>query len=175
MQETGVQSLGWKDPLEEGMVTCSSIPAWGITMARGAWWATVHGVTESDRTEWLSTAQRFEMASYSWSPNNELSQGWGCSEGWNPRLRSTGSVLPLRALWCLNDLPEDDTFINFFKKLFYSPQAIPRWHPLHSPCLENPMDRGAWRAAGLQRVGYTWSDLTLTHAPKRSWLFFSVS
>ena len=28
MQETWVQSLGWEDPLEEGMVTHSSILAW---------------------------------------------------------------------------------------------------------------------------------------------------
>ena len=28
MQETRVQSLGWEDPLEKGMVTHSSIPAW---------------------------------------------------------------------------------------------------------------------------------------------------
>ena len=32
MQETQVQSLGWEDPLEEGMVTHSSILAW--TLAR---------------------------------------------------------------------------------------------------------------------------------------------
>ena len=30
MQETCVQSLGWEDPLEEGMATYSSIPAWII-------------------------------------------------------------------------------------------------------------------------------------------------
>ena len=30
MQETGVQSLGWKDPLEEGMALLSSIFAWKI-------------------------------------------------------------------------------------------------------------------------------------------------
>ena len=30
MQETWVQSLGWKDPLEKGMVTHSSILAWKI-------------------------------------------------------------------------------------------------------------------------------------------------
>ena len=30
MQETHVQSLGWEDPLEKGMVTHSSILAWGI-------------------------------------------------------------------------------------------------------------------------------------------------
>ena len=28
IQETWVQSLGWKDPLEEGMATHSSILAW---------------------------------------------------------------------------------------------------------------------------------------------------
>ena len=30
MQETGVQSLGWEDSLEEKMATHSSIPAWRI-------------------------------------------------------------------------------------------------------------------------------------------------
>ena len=30
MQETWVPSLGWKDPLEEGMATHSSILAWRI-------------------------------------------------------------------------------------------------------------------------------------------------
>ena len=28
--ETWVQSLGWKDPLEEGIATYSSLPAWRI-------------------------------------------------------------------------------------------------------------------------------------------------
>ena len=45
--ETWVRSLGWEDPLEEGMATHSSILAWRIPMDRGAWWATVHGVTKS--------------------------------------------------------------------------------------------------------------------------------
>ena len=47
MQETWVQSLGWEDPLEEGMATHSSILAWRIPMDRGTWWATVHGVTKN--------------------------------------------------------------------------------------------------------------------------------
>ena len=50
MQETRVQSLGWEDPLEEEMATHSSILAWK-SMDRGAWWATVNRVTESDMTE----------------------------------------------------------------------------------------------------------------------------
>ena len=33
--------------LEEGMATHSSILAWRIPVDRGAWWATVRGVTES--------------------------------------------------------------------------------------------------------------------------------
>ena len=34
VQETWVQSLGWEDPLEEGMATHSSILAWRIPMDR---------------------------------------------------------------------------------------------------------------------------------------------
>ena len=47
MWETWVQSLGWEDPLEEGMATHSSILAWRILMDRGAWRAAVHGVAKS--------------------------------------------------------------------------------------------------------------------------------
>ena len=47
MWKTWVRSLGWEDPLEEGMATHSSILAWRIPMDRGAWQATVHGVTTS--------------------------------------------------------------------------------------------------------------------------------
>ena len=51
MQETWVQFLGWEDPLEEGMLTHSSILAWRIPMDRRDWWATVHGVAELDMIE----------------------------------------------------------------------------------------------------------------------------
>ena len=40
MQDTQVQSLGWEDPLEEGMATHSSILAWRILVDRGTWQAT---------------------------------------------------------------------------------------------------------------------------------------
>ena len=46
MQETWVRSLGWEGPLEEGMAMHSSILAWRIPMDRGAWRATVHGITK---------------------------------------------------------------------------------------------------------------------------------
>ena len=49
MPETWVASLGWEDSLEEDMATHSSIFACRIPMDRGAWWATVHGVTKSQK------------------------------------------------------------------------------------------------------------------------------
>jgi len=52
MQETWVWSLGWEDPLEEGMATHSSILVWRIPVDRGTWQATVHGVAQSQT--WLS-------------------------------------------------------------------------------------------------------------------------
>ena len=36
MWKTWVQSLAWDDLLKEGMATHSSIPAWRISMDRGA-------------------------------------------------------------------------------------------------------------------------------------------
>ena len=56
MRETWVRSLGWEDPLEEGMAAHSSILAWRIHVNPGAWWASPWGQKESDTTEWLSTA-----------------------------------------------------------------------------------------------------------------------
>ena len=49
-QEIRVRSLGWEDPLEEEWATHSSILPWRKIknpMDRGAWWATVHGVSKS--------------------------------------------------------------------------------------------------------------------------------
>ena len=47
MWETWVWSLGWEDPLEEGMATHFSILAWRIPMDRGAWRTIVYGVSKS--------------------------------------------------------------------------------------------------------------------------------
>ena len=51
VQENGIQSLGWEDPLEEGMATHSSIPAWRIPHGQRSL-ATVYGVSKS--WTWLS-------------------------------------------------------------------------------------------------------------------------
>ena len=57
MQETWVRSLGWEDPLEEGVATHSCLLAWRIPMDRGACRATAHRDAESETTERISTAR----------------------------------------------------------------------------------------------------------------------
>ena len=48
MQEIQVQSLGWEDPLEKGMAGYPlQYSCLENSMDRGAWRATVHGVTKS--------------------------------------------------------------------------------------------------------------------------------
>ena len=51
MQETWVQYLGWEDPLEEGMATHSSIPAWRIRWTEEPGWLQSMGHKESNMTE----------------------------------------------------------------------------------------------------------------------------
>ena len=46
-QELNEMILGGEDPLEKEMATHSSILGWRIPKVRGAWWATVHGIAES--------------------------------------------------------------------------------------------------------------------------------
>ena len=45
---------GQEDPLEEGMATHCSIRAWRILMDRGAWWATIHRVANSEHVTELT-------------------------------------------------------------------------------------------------------------------------
>ena len=52
--ETQVGSLGQEDSLEKGMATYSQEPCLENSMDRGVWWATVHGITESDMTKRLT-------------------------------------------------------------------------------------------------------------------------
>ena len=47
IQDMWVRSLGWEDPLEEGMAIYFSILAWRIPMDKGALRVTVQGVTNS--------------------------------------------------------------------------------------------------------------------------------
>ena len=55
MRETWVQSLGWEDPLEEGMATHSSILTWRIPWTEEPGALQFMGCKELDTTEQLST------------------------------------------------------------------------------------------------------------------------
>ena len=79
-QETRVWSMGWEDPLEESMVTHSSILAGKNPMDRGAWQATVHGCffnplpkgyTSSDFTSMLPYQESF-LSPTEWVSSNVL-------------------------------------------------------------------------------------------------------
>ena len=84
MLETWVQSLGQEDPLEKEMATHSSILAWKISVDRGAWWATVPRVAESDMTE------------LSWTKQQQISNNWGeCKDKHFHSLKSTDWYKPL--------------------------------------------------------------------------------
>ena len=64
MQETWVQSLDWKDLLEEGMATHSRILAWRIprTEEPGAGYSP-QGCRKSDMTEWISHTETSQQPS----------------------------------------------------------------------------------------------------------------
>ena len=95
MQETPIQSLSSEDPLEEGMATHSSILAWRIPMDRGAWKATVHGVSRSER---LSIAQHTAAGG---SPSGTSSKEPTCRCRRHKRCRFNPLVrkIPWRRKW----------------------------------------------------------------------------
>ena len=46
-KETGIQPLGWGDPVEKGMANPLQYSCLENSMDRGAWQATVHGIAQS--------------------------------------------------------------------------------------------------------------------------------
>ena len=81
-QETWVQSLGWEDPLEEGMATHSSILTWKIPMdKRSLVGCSRWGRPESDMAERLRQLRPFNVGKNSlfnkfcWEPS--ALQSWG--------------------------------------------------------------------------------------------------
>ena len=57
MWETWVRSLGWEDPLEEGIATHSSVLAWRISWTEEPGRLQSRGGKQSDTTEQLTLSQ----------------------------------------------------------------------------------------------------------------------
>ena len=64
MQETGVRSLGWDDPLEKGMSTRPSILAWRILWTESLAGYSPWGCKGSDMTERLTHIVQHVLIEY---------------------------------------------------------------------------------------------------------------
>ena len=76
MPETWVQSLGGEDALEEEMATYCGFLALENPVDRGAWWATVHGVTKSQTQLSMYTLEIAEGF-----PSNSDGKASACNAG----------------------------------------------------------------------------------------------
>ena len=83
-QETQVRSLSWEDPLEEGMVTHSSIRICRIPWTEDrAWRATVHRVTKSQtQSHWSDLAHTTQRAGQMWRHSTKPSPALMLEEVW---------------------------------------------------------------------------------------------
>ena len=83
-KETWVRSLSWEDPLEEGMATHSSIPAWRPSWTEEPAGYTVQRVVKSwTWLKWLNTEQHINEKGKTYlgkfSPNPSSHLGISCS------------------------------------------------------------------------------------------------
>ena len=94
MQEPQVWSLGWENSPGEGNDNPFHYSCLVTSMDRGAWWATAHGITELDTTEWLSL-----LHFMFWKTCPHPSEGIKMSLMWNKYLYC--SDLFYLSLWCI--------------------------------------------------------------------------
>ena len=164
MWETWVKSPDWENPLAKGMATHSSILAWRISLERGAWWATDHGVAkESDTTEWLRT-QAVCLVAQSCPP---LCDPMVCSQtkllcacNFPGKITGMDHHFLLQGIFLTQglNLHLEASPVAPWKRIYFNagevvsiPQSwrssgIENYNPLQYCCLENSVDRWVWQA-----------------------------
>ena len=100
--ETKVQSLGWEDPLEEGMATHSNILAWRIHGQRSLLGYSTWGHKELDMTEWLSTAQHIKSVKVYTEKNIKQYKSSKCSFRYFTNLKISKVKLASSSIWPLD-------------------------------------------------------------------------
>ena len=156
MWDTWVWSLSQEDPLEEGKATHSRILAWRIPMDRGAWQATVYGVTKS-RTG-LNISKHAQMLEFSWAYAFWRRRQWhptpvllpGKSHG----QRSLVGCSPW-GRWVRTWL-SDFTFtfpFHALEKAMATHSSVLAWR------IPGTGEPGGLPCLGSHRVGHDWSDL----------------
>ena len=100
------------------------------SMDKGAWWATVHGVTKSRK--WLCNKPHIDAYMCNLGEGNGNPLQYSCLENSRDRAAWSATVCGVLKSWTGGG----------------------NGNALQHSCLEDPMDRGAWRAAvyGVTRV-----------------------
>ena len=135
MQDTRVWFLGWEDPLEKEMATHSSILAWRIPWTEEPGGVQSMGSQESDMTKQLNYHHRGLSGLPRWCSSKE--PVCQCRRHRRGRVNPWARKIPWRR----------------------------HGNPLQYSCLENSMDRGAWRAI-VHGIAKSWDMtewLTYTH------------
>ena len=150
IQERWVWSLGGEDPLEKEMATHSSILAWRIPWKRSLVGYSPRGCKESDMTEWLTLVLHFIYVVYviyiffiHLSVDGHLPCFLSLGYSELPYKAHEGADISLR-LWFLS-------FGEHMSGLIFN--------PLQYSCLENSMDRGAWRTI-VRGIAKSWIPLS---------------
>ena len=160
MRETQVQSLGWEDPLEEEMATCSGILAWkipwteepGRLQSMGSqkvrhYWATEHTHTHT-HTHTKSHYKSIRSKRILFEQVPGVSDGQGslvCCSPWGHK----ESDMTERLNWTeLNRKMSNEYEVEIDQALQMARDFTGEGNgtPLQYSCLENLMDGGVWWA-----------------------------
>ena len=108
MQGTWVQSLGWEDPLEEGMTTYSSVLAWRISWTEGPSWLQSVGSQRIGHDWATKHKQRRVCTGINWLATQVETQ-WVI---WTMPVLSSLVVLKVASLLSLSQRPFETVFLS---------------------------------------------------------------